>query len=254
MADENVNSTKISQATIGIVCALHLEVVPLLDKIHATRTHAGNGLKFHDCSLGDVRIVVVEGGTGHKRATQATNALIDAFEPSWILSVGLSGALIPEMDIGHIVVGDSLIYESGNPEISLRLDMSDDVEHGLHVGKLCTADRIIRTREEKRELHAKTGAIAVDMESLAVAKVCKARSTGFMAIRAISDDLSEDLPPEVLAIFGPKGTIRAGALVGSILKRPSSVKDLWKIRESAVNAAKNLAQFTIGAISQLVES
>ncbi len=254
MTNENVDSTNLPQVTIGIVCALHLEVGPLLEKLHSTRTQAGNGLKFHDCSLGEVRIVVVEGGTGHKRATQATNALIDAFEPAWIISMGLSGALIPEMKVGHIVVGDSLIYENGNSEISLRLEMSDDIEHGLHVGKLCTADRIIRTCEEKRELHAKTGAIAVDMESLAVAKICKSRDTGFMVIRAISDDLSEDLLPEVLAIFGPKGTIRAGALVGSIFKRPSSIKDLWKIREGAVNAAKNLAQFTIGAIPQLVDS
>lgn len=241
----------LQQPTIGIVAALHLEVAPLQEKLPSKRTQRGNGLIFRDCAHPQGRVVIVEGGTGANRATQATHALIDAFQPQWILSVGFSGALVEHLKLGDVVVGDSLVYHNGQRAMTQKFHMSVDPGQGLHVGKLCMSDGIVRTRAEKRELHERTQAIAVDMESLAVAEACRERSTGFMAIRAISDDLSEDLPREVLAIFGPKGTIRAGALVGTLFKRPSSVKDLWKIREQAAHAAERLAQFTHSALPQL---
>ncbi|WP_417848144.1 5'-methylthioadenosine nucleosidase [Thalassoglobus sp.] len=246
--------TEEKRTTIGIVCALHLEASPLLDRLNPSRNQSGNGLKYHDCALDEIRVIVVEGAVGYELAAQAAHALIDAVQPSWILSAGLSGALIEKMAIGDLVVGNSLIRQSGRDEIAQQLGMQSDPKRHLHVGKLCTADHIVRTREEKRELNERTQAIAVDMESHAVAQVCKDRNTGFIAIRAISDDMSEDLPKEVLAIFGPKGTIRSGALVGTLFKRPSSVKDLWKIREGAVKAATNLAKYVLDILPQLAES
>lgn len=251
MTEHDAGSAK---CTIGIVCALHLEVAPLLEKLNPQRTQSGNGLKFFDCELNGTRLVVVEGGVGYRRATQATNALIDALSPSWILSVGLSGALVAEVSQGDLVVGNSMILSNNLDEISQTLNFPADAEKGWHVGRLCTTDHIVRTCDEKRELHDRTGAIAVDMESHAVATVCKSRDINFMGVRVISDDLTEDLPPEVLAIFGPNGTVRTGALVGTLFKRPSSVKDLWKLRESAVSASRKLAKFLIPILNQLNSS
>lgn len=243
-----------AEPTIGIVCALNLESAPLLERLRPKRTQTGNGLKFYDCALGDIRIVVVEGGVGYSLATQATHALIDALNPAWILSYGLSGALMDEMEIGDLVVGNAFIKQNGLDPIIQSLSLPQVSEQTVQVGKLCTSDHIVRTCHEKRELHARTGAIAVDMESHAVANVCKARKVGFMAIRAISDTLKEDLPKEVLAIFGPKGTIRTGALFGTLIKRPASIKDLWKIREGAVHAAQQLARLTLKILPLLMKS
>lgn len=240
------------RATIGVVCALQLEAAPLLDQLPPQRTQSGNGLKFYDCYWNDLRIVVVVGGVGERRAKAATHALIDAVSPSWILSVGLSGALVESLQIGDVILGNGFIRKNGREEILQDFDFPDDLEKRLFVGKLCTADHIVRAREDKRELHERTKALAVDMESFAVAKTTRDRGVGLMAIRAISDDVSRDLPKEILAIFGPKGTIRTGALVGTILKRPGSVKDLWAIRENAVLAAKNLAAATLDLIPLLV--
>ncbi|MBT5018450.1 MAG: 5'-methylthioadenosine nucleosidase [Planctomicrobium sp.] len=247
--EENSN---LPEQTVGIVCALHLEVAPLLDKLNPSRTQTGNGLKYYECHWGNLRVVIVEGGVGYNRAKVATHALIDAIQPEWILSVGLSGSLVADVKLSDIVLANSLIRQNGMQEVCQRFEYPGNPERGLHVGKLCTADHIVHTCNEKQELHERTRAIAVDMESHSVAMVCKERDIQFMAIRAISDDLSADLPKEVLAIFGPKGTIRTGALVGTIFKRPSSVKDLWKIRENAVRAAENLARTTLDLLPQLV--
>ena len=72
-----------------------------------------------------------------------------------------------------------------------------------------------------------------------------------MAVRAISDDLSADLPPEVLSLVGETGAVRFGAVIGSLFKRPSSIKDMWRLREQATVAADRLADFLDGIVLQL---
>jgi len=236
---------------IGIVCALHLEVAPFLSRTRQLKTESGNGFHFRGCRWNEIQICVVEGGTGDQRARQATQALIDAFRPPYVLSVGFSGALVPELKKGEIVVADGVTSADGQTRLAIDIQMAADPAHGLHVGHLCMTDHIVRQVSEKRALAETTGAIAVDMESLGVARVCQERGVRFLAVRVISDDLSSDLPPEVLALLGPKGSIRAGALFGSILKRPGCVKDLWALRESAQLAAERLGQFLPGVIEQL---
>ena len=92
------------------------------------------------------------------------------------------------------------------------------------------------------------------MESLAVARLCAQTKTRFLAVRVISDDLSEDLPPEVISVFGGTGSLRAGAIAGALWKRPGSAKDMWRLREQAVTASKRLASFLVSIIPTLAES
>jgi Nucleoside phosphorylase len=239
---------------IGIVCALHLESAPFLRRIEEIRSDSGNGFTFRGCRQDGTRICLVEGGTGLTRARQATHALIDAFQPPWILSIGFSGALVDDVKLGHIVVANSVGDATGAKKLAIDLKMKAAPEKGLHVGPIVATDQIVRLVSEKRELAQRTGAFAVDMESLGVAEVCRERRVPFMAVRVITDDLTEDLPPEVLAILGPKGTVRAGALVGSILKRPGCVKDLMKMRENAQKAATRLGAFLPGVVEGLAKT
>ena len=94
-------------------------------------------------------------------------------------------------------------------------------------------------------------AVAVDLESLSVAKVCAEQKMKFVAVRAISDDLSQDLPKEILSIFGSTGTVRVGAALGAVWKRPGSAKDMWHLRNNAKHAAERLADFLDGVVRQL---
>ena len=86
-----------------------------------------------------------------------------------------------------------------------------------------------------------------------VAQVCREMQTKFMDIR-VTDDLSVDLPPEILTILGGTGTVRWGATIGAIWNRPESVKDLWRLREKAHQASVRLANFLETIIEQLAKS
>jgi adenosylhomocysteine nucleosidase len=235
---------------IGLVCALPMEVGPFLARCDKVKKYTGGAFTFRGGKLAHLRVAVVESGAGPTRARKATLALIDAHTPRWVLSIGFSGALRPEMQVGHIVMADAVVDPDGQT-LKLDLNMPADPARGLYVGPIVTERYIVRTVAEKQALAEKSGAIAVDLESSAVAAVCREAHVRFLAVRTISDDMSADLPPEVAAIFGSTGSVRAGAVAGALWKRFSSAKDMWRLRENAAQAADKLAVFLEGVVAQL---
>ena len=239
-----------AHADAGIVCALPMELAPLLKQCDRARSYSGGEFTFRGGRLGETRIAVVETGMGFAPARRATRALIDGHTPDWILSCGFSGALQEDMAVGDIVVATSI---ADTHDHRLDVDVRMPPRQGLHVGCFVTADELVRTVEAKRSLASSTNAIAVDLESMAVAQVAREANLRFLAIRSISDDLSRDLPPEILSVVGDTGSLRLGAAAGAVWKRPGSIKELWRLRENALTAAEKLTDFLRGVIVRLFE-
>ncbi|REJ92616.1 MAG: 5'-methylthioadenosine nucleosidase [Planctomycetota bacterium] len=250
MSEETGNQPDTAHADVAIVCALPLEMAEFVRKLDRVKRYTGGSFTFRGGVLKDTRVVVVESGTGVTLAARATQAVIDAHTPNWVISAGFAGALQEEMRIGDLVIANEVANESGE-SLSVDMKMPEDRDRGLFVGRLMTAKQIVRTVDEKREISERTGALAVDLESFAVARVCGENKQKFLAIRVISDDMSADLPPEVLSVFGSTGSIRAGAVAGALWKRFSSAKDMWRLREQAADAAEKLAPFLEGVVKQL---
>ncbi len=242
-----------AHADIGIVCALSIEMAVFLDRCLRVRKYKGGEFVFRGGLYDEARLVCVESGMGFARARRATQSMIEAHTPDWVLSCGFSGALLPEMKVGNIVVANTIIDTHGH-ELKIDLDLAPDTKKGLFIGRFLTVDKLVRTVKEKQELAQEYDPIAVDLESLAVAQVAKEQEKRFMAVRVISDDLSADLPPEVLSIIGQTGSMRIGAALGAVWKRPASVKEMWQLRETALLAARRLATFLEGVVTQLYES
>lgn len=247
---ERESATDTVHADVGIVYATPIELSSLLERCERGRKYLGRRFTFRGARLGEIRIACVQCGMGTDRAREATLALLDGHSPKWIISAGFSGALQPELKVGDITVGNSLVGPDGE-ELRIDLGMAPNPVQGLYVGRLLTLDRIIRTAAEKRALGEQYAALAVDMESLAVAKTCREARTRCLVIRTISDDLLSDLPPEILTLVGDTGSVRLGAALGAIWKRPGSVKEMWHLREIAMFASERLATFLEGVITQL---
>lgn len=213
---------------------------------------SGGKFDIRTAMLQNVPVIVVHCGMGPKLAAAAAHTLLDGHTVSWLISTGFGGSLDPVLNVGDLVVATDVADEAGQ---SLHIDMQfpADPAAGQHVGKLLTCDRIIRTAAEKRTLHEKTQAVVVDMETVAVAAVCRDRKQRFLAIRVISDSATVDLPPEILSIVGATGSVRMGALVGSLFRRPSAAVDLWKLRGVAQQCAERLGNFLAGVVGRLAE-
>ncbi len=239
-----------AHADVGIVCALPLELGAFLARCDRARKYSSEGFTFRGGIYDQIRVAVVESGVGFSRAERATRSLLATHSPTWVLSCGFAGALRSGFKVGDIVAVNSIVDGAGE-ELQIDLKMANDPARRLSVGRLLTSRHVIRTVAEKKQLAEQTEALAVDMETMAVARVCRDARQKFLAIRVISDDLSTDLPPEVASIFGDTGAVRFGAVVGSLWKRPGSFSDMWRMRDHAHHAAERLADFLDGIVKQL---
>lgn len=236
-------------ADIGLVVAMAMEVQPYLaglERVRRYRSEGGDRFRVIEGETSDGRLVAVAlAGMGRESARLAALRLLAGHRPRWVVSVGFGGALDPSLARGDLVVAREIL----GPEIDDRLHVDLKLEEAparpgrrIRSGRLVTVDRVIRTAAEKAELRSQTGADVVDMETSAVASLCQERNQRFISIRVISDEASLDLPPEILTIIGPSGSFRLGATVGALWRRPSSVKELWALREAAIEASDRLAK------------
>ena len=85
-----------------------------------------------------------------------------------------------------------------------------------------------------------------------MAEICRREKVRFLAVRVISDAVDRQLPPEVDNLVRQRSRAgRIGAVGAALLRRPSSIKDMWQLREAALLASERLGSFLVGVVKQL---
>jgi adenosylhomocysteine nucleosidase len=239
-----------------LLFALGLESGGLVDRLTDLVTTECPAFVEHTGLLDGRPVMIAESGVGRDAAVQATEDLIKLHRPQWIVSTGFAGALVPDLQCGHILMADSLVDSHRHPlEVGFRIaPQTIEAMPSLHVGRLLTVDQLFRRRGEKEQLAAEFGAVACDMETIAVAQVCHRRQVRFLSVRIISDGLDDRLPAEVEHMLDQQSLAgKLGAATRAVFQRPGSLKDMWKLREIAHRASDRLAKFLFGVVPQLHE-
>jgi len=226
---------------VAVLFALPIEAGGFDDRLRDPVTLRGPSITVRRGVLDQCRVVSAVSGAGRAAAAKACEAVIDVHRPAWLISAGFAGGLHPELRRHDLLMADRLVDAealAGTP--------------GVHVGRLLTVDRVVRTTAQKRALAKRFEAAAVDMETFAVAEACRRRKVRFLAVRVINDALDDELPPDVERLLMQTSTAgRWGAAAGAVWRRPSAVRDFYRLREDAILASERLATFLAGMISQL---
>ena len=175
-------------------------------------------------------VVVIGGGVAATLDRDLDNKA--ALFPGIILSCGIAGALAPSLRPGDVVI-------DGNVLLVERLGQA--LPHA-HRGGIVGSDAIAASAAEKRILHERTGAIAVDMESHVAARVAVRKGVPFAALRVISDCADDDLPPAALVGMRPDGGMALGAVLASLARNPRQLPALIRTGRQADQAFRSLAQ------------
>jgi adenosylhomocysteine nucleosidase len=239
---------------VGIVFALGIESGGLVDRLESSVSIHGSGFLAREGKLQGRHVVVVESGPGCAAAARATEALVAGHRPAWVVSAGFAGGLTADLRRGDILLADGVVHTAGQRlSIDLKVDPASLAQSpGLHVGRLLTTDRIIRHPEEKRSLGQSHEALAVDMETWAVAEICRREKVRFLAVRVINDAVDDELPRDVDRLLAQKTPARRlGAAAAVVLRRPSSLKDMFSLRENAILASERLAKFLESMMREL---
>jgi adenosylhomocysteine nucleosidase len=231
---------------VGFVFSLGIESGCLEDLFQGAITVRGSSFRVLEGGLRGRRVALILAGAGQANARHAAEVLIDGHRPGRVVSAGFGGGLSTKLRRNDIVVADRLLSGDGR-KLPVELPpalLAATTTPGVHRGTLLTTDRVVRMPSERKALFERTGALAVDMETFAVAEVCAARQVAFSSIRVVNDTADETLPPDVQHLLVQKtNAARLGAALGAVCRRPSSAKDMYQLRENALVASGKLAKF-----------
>ncbi len=154
--------------------------------------------------------------------------------PAALMSFGLCGALDPHLQIGDLVLGETVIGQNGrfhaDPVWTAQLEAA--APSARRTG-IAGGPSIIASRADKAALWAASGAGAVDMESHLVAEAAARLGIPFAVLRAVSDRADHAVPRAAQAGFAINGRPNVAAVLMALLARPSEVPALIR---TALNA------------------
>ena len=220
-----------------------------------TRLGAVTGLAYEaEClrrAFGATPIAIEMTGGRSARVADAVRRLLDGGATA-LLSFGIAGGLDPALAPGRIVIGEGVVVPDGrvfpaDPAWLAALRRVAAAE-GDSFGVIAGVDAPVTTVADKRSLHRQTGALAVDMESHAVALAAEGRAALAM-IRVIVDPASRVVPPAAVLALREDGGIDLPALLRSLLRRPAQVGGLIALSRDAAAARKSLQRAAAFAAS-----
>lgn len=193
------------------------------------------------------KILVAFSGAGPINATTAAELLV-AKGAKKLISWGCAGALTQQLKSGDLVLADNLLDAEGCITISEGISMdwhANTFQHlsanlTVHAGLLVESIQIVSTSTDKQILHHQTGAIAVDMESIAIAKIASKHKHPYLVIRSIVDPVSLDLPPAISKSLNSQGDVVLRLLLLYILRHPAEIPALIKLGRHFNAATKTL--------------
>ncbi len=211
-----------------------------------------DGLRGFRARLGATEIAGVATGLGTRRAAETTRRALQSLAPvDLVIATGLAGALSEELQPGDLVLADRLILDRERPGLApamIAIAPADLARFTAALraqrikfatGAILTAAQILNDGGAKRGARARTGALAVDMESAAVAAEAHRCGLRFACVRAVLDTVDEEIVGAELA--GPDGEVRPLAAAGFVLRNPAAAIGLARMMRSLNRAAAALA-------------
>lgn len=183
----------------------------------------------------------VVGAGDHRRTVKVVEEAASAAE--CLVSFGIAGALKPGLRAGDIILSTEVVDEDRRWLSSdiLRSRLSELVDEiGAIEGPVLGAQVAVATKVDKRRAWRATGAIAVDLESVVVARAAAALGIPFVVLRAIADPAARELPPAALLPLNGDGTPALGPVLASVLARPRQLPTLLTVAREARQALQAL--------------
>jgi adenosylhomocysteine nucleosidase len=143
-----------------------------------------------------------------------------------LISFGIAGGLVPGLKPGTLVAATEVVTEDGrrHPATDISASVTGSIRAPIFGSRV-----IVSRAEAKQELYHRTGAVAVDLESAEVARLCADAGVPLAVIRAIGDPAERDLPPAALVGLGVDGSVDLRAVLTSVLRSPGQIPALMSV-------------------------
>lgn len=216
---------------IAIIFAMQKELDLFTKQITGLKTVTQNHLTFYRGNYQNFDLCLTVSGIGKVNAALSVANLMQFFAPDLVINIGVSGGLDKSLKISDIVVADEVVYHDvwcGSPAKlgqvwnmpetyhTMYADLLPEYPHGLLV-----AGDWFMTEPEKLQA-TKTNfptALAVDMESAAIAQSCYLYKCPLMIIRQISDVVGTEKQDEIYNRFWENAPEQSSLILRQVLTR-----------------------------------
>lgn len=188
---------------IGIIVAMGKELRLLLELLEGAQTVSAKGYEMHKGTIAGRQVVAMQCGIGKVNAALGAQAMIETFAPSAIINSGVAGGTGGGAGVLDLVLASGIAYHdvwcgpgtpwgqaAGCPEVfACPLDAEALAGRlGAKAGLIASGDIFVSREEDvERILGLFPSAIAVDMESGAIAQTCHLLGVPMLCLRVVSD-------------------------------------------------------------------
>lgn len=196
---------------IGLLCAMQSEIGQLLPHLHIVKETPAAGTIVFEGDIDGLEVAAAATGICKVNAGITAQMLIDRFNVTHVMMVGVAGGMDPRLGIHAVVFSERLAQHDVDPQFLRHRPVPDQGwfpgdKHLLSVcrklaedkaflypaffGDMVTGEQFIADEGREAIMDA-WHPLCVDMESAAAAHACFANGIPFLAIRAISDTAEE---------------------------------------------------------------
>ncbi len=183
-------------------------------------------------------------GIGYESAYHAAKKILE-FNVDALISWGVAGAIDDSLNTGDLFLPKSIInedktYNISNDWINRISEHFQQTSYNVISGDIASSSEICASSADKKLLLQNTGALAVDMESIAIAKVTTVNNLDFLVIRTIADSADTNIPDAVIKHIDNLGQPKLFQIILSCILKPSQIRDISILAKSYQMALKTL--------------
>lgn len=195
---------------------------------------------------GVAAVRVAASGPGRRRAREKAAELCREGATA-LLSMGVAGGLDPALVTGDTILAEGVQSEDGrrlpaDPTLRQALARLFQEDTRLASGEIVTTHSPATSRAGKRALHARTSAIAVDMESFGIAEAAHTAGVPFLALRVVADTADQEIPLAALAGLRADGQTNPWPVIRAALFEPRLIGELGRLARRNRRAREGLGR------------
>jgi len=218
------------------------ELRPLVRALSLAPARIGE-VAGHRGSAGGREVIAAVTTMGTRAARDVAGRVLDAAPTDHLIVVGVCGAVDPALAIGALIAPAEVRDEAtGACHRPVALDATP--RHGT----LLTTD-VLHSDPVAVAALARTGVVALDMETAAIAAACEQRGVPWSVYRAVSDRAGDpEVDAELLAMTRPDGTADPRAVLRFVARHPRRIPKLVRLGRGLSLAVRRTTAATLTAL------
>ena len=190
-------------------------------------------------------LCVLHIGVGEKECENRLCNFLRKTQPRLLIASGFCGGTSDDRHPGDLVIAAN----ASNPEL---LRKTKAILPGAIVGRIYSAERIVDPAMDRYAIGREQGAIAIDMETETIARICAEKSIPMLGLRVVSDCPAAPFPAAPHILFDiEKQRIDLLRLFGYIACNPASIIQLVGFSRQIRMAKAKLADALVAVLRAL---